>query len=338
MIRVGVIGLGKVGRIRAQELSQINSVSVSGYFDPAMNHDPDFGLSRFPSSHDLIQSEEIDAVVISTPNDQTASLVAQSLTTGKHVFAEKPPARNLLEFSKITQARERMQDKTLMFGFNHRHKSSVRKIVELIDSGELGELNWIRCRYGKEPESGNHSENNWRKIPEVAGGGIFLDQGVHGLDLILKFMGNPTEVHAMFSKGPLETIGMETNAFVQLRNSETSLSASLHSTSLQWRYMFSLELSLTRGSVVLNGLKTPSGSYGDETLTVHEVTESGTRKTEEFPSIHDDSWAVETQEFIDCIQTGRQPRDGSYEDAKLLTEVVDRAYSSDTSWNRPKIS
>ena len=224
-----------------------------------------------------------------------------------------------------------------MFGFNHRHKSSVRKIAQIIVSGELGDLRWMRCRYGKEPGPKGDEGRNWRYIPEVAGAGILLDQGIHGLDLIVKFMGMPTEVQAMISGDNENNPLIETNAFLQLRNSETSVSASLHSTSLQWRYIFSLELSLTKGSIVLNGLKTPSGSYGEEKLTVHTLHDSGARETEEFPSLHDDSWETETWNFIDCVLNGQQPRDGSFDDAKIIMEVIEKAYASDSTWTRPTL-
>lgn len=335
MIRVGIVGLGKIGRIRAGELAKIPNVSLAGYFDPFVPEETNIFERRFSSAEALIKSGDIDAVMISTPNNLTASFVADSLSSGKHVFAEKPPARNLLEFAKIADARDRALDKTLMFGFNHRHKSSIRKIAQLMASGELGDLSWMRCRYGKEPGPKGDEGRNWRDVPEVAGGGILLDQGIHGLDLILKFMGMPTEVQAMIS-GENETKPLlETNAFLQLRNRGTLVSASLHSTSLQWRYIFSLELSLTRGSIVLNGLRTPSNSYGEEMLTVHSINDSGTRKTEEFPAISDSSWGTETRHFIECVTKGQQPREGSFDDAKNVMEVLEAAYSSDATWTRP---
>lgn len=337
MIRIGIVGLGKVGKIRAVELSKIPNVSLAGYFDPFVPDETNFFERRFSSAEALIHSSNIDAVMISTPNNLTASLVADSLSSGKHVFAEKPPARSILEFRKIADARENAREKTLMFGLNHRHKSNVRRITELIASNEVGDLKWIRCRYGKEPRSNRGGEGDWRDSPNLAGGGILLDQGIHGLDLILKFMGAPSEVQAMLSSDTDSEVGLETNAFLQLRNSESSVSASLHSTSLQWRYIFSLELALTRGSIVLNGLKTPSGSYGEEILTVHTVADSGTRITNEYPVTHDDSWEVETRHFVECVTTGQEPRDGSFDDAKILLVVLEKAYASDSTWSRPEL-
>ena len=61
---------------------------------------------------------------------------------------------------------------------------------------------------------------------------------------------------------------IEDNAFVILRNNNSGLVASLHSTMTQWRHLFSLEIFLEQGYLVLNGLKTSSGTYGDEILTI----------------------------------------------------------------------
>jgi predicted dehydrogenase len=339
MTNIAVIGLGKVGKIRVAAYSRTPGANVVGYFDPHTEWDSNTNsLHHYQSVDEILRSETIDAVHISTPNHETAKLIAASLAAGKHVFAEKPPARNLTEFAVIEKSFAKTSSQVLMFGLNHRHKPSIREIIKVVESGELGDLLWLRCRYGKESSFAPSNQANWRQNPSIAGGGILLDQGIHGLDLILRIMGEPSEVQAMISNSLQDPAGLESNAFVQFRNSNTGVSASLHSTSLQWRYIFSLEVSLTRGSLVLNGLRTPSGSYGDEMLTIHQVNSSTVRDTTEVMFTTDESWSREAQHFLNSVDTLIQPSEGSFSDGQILMRTLERCFETDSLWSRPNLS
>ena len=77
-------------------------------------------------------------------------------------------------------------------------------------------------------------------------------------------MGKISEIKSILSNNYIKKI--EDNAFVIFKNTKNQ-TASLHSTLTQWRHLFSLEIFLQKGYIVLNGLKTPSNSYGDEILS-----------------------------------------------------------------------
>lgn len=68
-----------------------------------------------------------------------------------------------------------------MYGFNHRHLDSIKKMKQVVDGGELGKILWMRGRYGKEVDEDYFT--GWRADPKLAGEGIMLDQGIHMLDL-----------------------------------------------------------------------------------------------------------------------------------------------------------
>ena len=95
-----------------------------------------------------------------------------------------------------------------------------------------------------------------------------LDQGIHMLDLFLHFGGDFDEIHSLVSNLFWQRPGIEDNVFAIMRNNQTGLCASLHSTMTQWRYLFSLEIFMEKGAMILNGLKTSSGVYGDEELAI----------------------------------------------------------------------
>ncbi|MCW5559977.1 MAG: gfo/Idh/MocA family oxidoreductase, partial [Verrucomicrobiae bacterium] len=123
------------------------------------------------------------------------------------------------------------------------------------------------------------------------------------------------------------------NVFANFRNRTTGVVASLHSTMTQWRHLFSFEVFLERGHMVLNGLKTQSGSYGDEVLSVSKnrsVSPAAVWEDEEKVTYHvDHSWRDETEYFLDCIHEDRPIVNGSSHDALKVMQLIDRIYQEE---------
>ena len=150
------------------------------------------------------------------------------------------------------------------------------------------------------------------------------------LDLFIYLAGNFDEVQAMVSNLYWKTEGVEDNAFVNLRSSATGVCVSMHSTMTQWRYLFSLEVFLEGGALVLNGLKTSSGAYGDEDLAIkrnRSHSASANFESEEHRIYHiDSSWASEVKHFLECIAGGKPISIGNSTDALEVMRIVDRIY------------
>jgi 1,5-anhydro-D-fructose reductase (1,5-anhydro-D-mannitol-forming) len=329
MIRVGIIGFGKMGRIRAQAVRESGRGEVVSIFDtnPANISEPAL-MAASPEA--VLADPRVGAVFICTPNYLNKPLTIAGLRAGKHVFCEKPPAFTAADVEEIRVV-ETQSQKCLMYGFNHRHHESIQKMKQIVDSGELGRILWMRGRYGKEVDE--NFFKGWRAKKELTGGGIMLDQGIHMLDLFLYLGGGFDEVQAMVSNLFWKMDGIEDNVFANFRSSKTGICASLHSTMTQWRYLFSLEIFLEQGALVLNGLKTSSGAYGDEDLSVKRNTRNhaGSFSSEERIVYHaDTSWNEEIKHFFDSINQGGHPKLGASTDALNLMLLVDRIYSGDT--------
>jgi predicted dehydrogenase len=253
-------------------------------------------------------------------------LTIQALENGKHVFCEKPPAFSAKDVRKIMDVEEK-SGKKLQYGFNHRHHGSVKKMKEIVSSGEFGDVLWMRGRYGKSVDSEFY--HDWRSDIKKSGGGILIDQGIHMLDLFLYLGGDFNKIHASVSNLYWD-LEVEDNVFATLENSKTGVVASLHSTMTQWRHLFSLEVFLKKGYMVLNGLRTSSMTYGDETLSVannRSTAPAATWEDEEHFSYHaDDSWASEVEEFFSAIQEDRMVWSGNSSDALKVMTIVDNIY------------
>tara|TARA_X000000950_G_scaffold284646_1_gene388248 strand:+ start:331 stop:1326 length:996 start_codon:yes stop_codon:yes gene_type:complete len=325
--RIGIIGYGKMGKIRDRTIQKLGIGQVVSIYDPNESVSPREGLEIKKSIEDVLNSS-IDIVFICTPNHIIKEYIIKALNRGIHVFAEKPPGINLNETKEISYVKNKLKDTRLMFGFNHRHHNSVKKMKEIIENKELGKILWMRGRYGKEVDE-NYLKD-WRANPEKSGGGIMLDQGIHLLDLFIYLGGEFDEIKSFVSNLYWNISGIEDNVFAIFRNSKSGLCASLHSTMTQWRYLFSLELFLEKGSLILNGLKTSSGAYGEEILTIRENSEpfiaGMSSKEKKYEFNEDFSWESEISYFIKSINENKEPLIGNCNDALILMKTLEKIY------------
>lgn len=324
MINVGIIGFGKMGHIRYETVSQNGHGRVVAIADPEEH--PQLPAVRYYRSPDsLIADPEVEAVFICTPNYLNEPLTVQALQAGKHVFCEKPPAFKAGDVEKVMEV-ESAKGKKLMYGFNHRHHDSIKKAKELIDSGIYGRILWMRGRYGKSVDENFY--RNWRARKELAGGGILMDQGIHMVDLFLMLAGNFEEVHA-FVSNLYWKLDVEDNVFATFRNRQ-GLVASLHSTMTQWRHLFSFEIFLEKGYIVINGILTVSGTYGEEAMTIAKNRSAAPaaiwQDEEHFRFEVDNSWGSEVEHFFEAIEKDRPVRIGTSKDALKLMRLIDKIY------------
>jgi predicted dehydrogenase len=328
MIKIGIIGYGKMGKIRVRTAIESGRAEICGVHDPD-NKLSDLDLPHAGSSEKILKNPEIQAVFICTPNHLNKPLTIDALRAGKHVFCEKPPAFTARDVEEI-RAAESASSRKLMYGFNHRHHGSMQRAKKEVESGSYGRLLWMRGRYGKSVDA--DFCDTWRARKELAGGGILLDQGIHMLDLFLFFAGEFDVVQALVSNLYWK-LNIEDNVFAQFLNTKTGVAASLHSTMTQWRHLFSLEIFLENGHIVVNGLKTPSGTYGDEVLTLeHNSSRTPEVRWDETIRITynaDTSWRSEVDTFFDAIEQDRPILTGNSTDALKLMHLIDEIYTQE---------
>jgi predicted dehydrogenase len=324
-LNVGIIGYGKMGRIRHQAVDEVGGAEVIAISDPTVG--TEYKTIPNLTHEEILRHTELDAIIITTPNFLNKDLTVRALEAGKHVFCEKPPCFTAHDMEKIILA-EKHSQKKLMYGFNHRHHDSIIRMKEIIDRQEYGRILWMRGRYGKSVTPDYFTE--WRAKKELAGGGILLDQGIHMLDLFLYLGGDFDRIKAEISN-LYWNLEVEDNAFVILKNSKTGMVANLHSTMTQWRHLFSLEIFMEKGYMVLNGLITSSGSYGEEILTIaknRSAAPAATWKDEVITKyMVNNSWRYEMEYFINAIKTNTAVSVGNSADALKLMKIIDNIYA-----------
>lgn len=325
MHKAAIIGYGKMGKIRKKAIDLIPGCSV-GWVCDVNRAEGDFNYTDNPGV--IFEDREIDMVFICTPNYLIKDLVVRGLDAQKHVFCEKPPGISSGQVLDIIGAEQRNPGCKLMIGFNHRRHQSIREAKELVDSGKFGKILWLRGRYGKSVDQNFYS--TWRARKDMAGSGILMDQGIHMLDLFLMFCGQFEEVKS-FCSNLYWQLDVEDNVFAIFRNKKGQV-ASLHSTMTQWRNLFSLEVFMEKGYITINGLNTPSQTYGKEQMTVAENRTKAPQAvwTEERRITYfvDDSFNSEVSDFIRCIDNDKSIGTGNSQDALKVLQLVERIYQN----------
>jgi predicted dehydrogenase len=264
-------------------------------------------------------SDQVDVVFAATSHDMLAPVAAAAASSGKHVLIEKPGARRAAELDTVAEAAART-GALVRIGFNHRYHRALRKAHEIFETGALGEMMFVRGRYGHGGRVGYDKE--WRAAPERSGGGELIDQGMHLIDLARWFLGDFERV-----RGAAPTyfwnMPVEDNGFLLLETARGQV-AFLHASWTEWKNLFSLEISGRLGKLEISGL---GGSYGTERLTWYKMSpEMGPPETLawEYP-MADDSWQQENAEFLEDIRLGRQPAPGIAE-AQAALRVIEQVY------------
>ena len=320
---VAIVGCGLIGRKRAATLGGARLVACAD-LDLARAE----SLARASASGAVapvdwraaVARPDVDIVVVATTNEALADVAGAAVAAGKHVIVEKPAGRSVAEIDTLIDAATRERC-LVRVGFNHRYHPALRKAHELFDAGVMGDLMFVRGRYGHGGRIGYDKE--WRADAARSGGGELIDQGVHLIDLSRWFLGDFSVVgghaHTYFWQMPVDD-----NAFLLLRTPREQ-TAFLHVSCTEWKNLFSLEIYGKVGKLHIEGL---GGSYGVERLTYYRMLpEMGPPETTswEYPR-GDQSWALEFEAFLEDIRLKREPSPG-LADARAALVVVEAIYA-----------
>ena len=191
MIRVGVIGCGKIAQVRhIPEYAANPDCELVAFFNPNRKRAEDmaekYGGKVYDTAEELLADPTIDAVSVCAANYAHAELTIKALKEGKHVLCEKPMATTIEDCEAMVAAAQE-SGKFLMIGHNQRLAKAHVKAKELIDAGLIGNIITFRTTFGHggpETWSINPGKNTWFFDKKKAAMGVMADLGVHKTDLI----------------------------------------------------------------------------------------------------------------------------------------------------------
>ena len=320
-MNVAIIGCGRVGQKRASSLAGSRLVACADVLSTRAE-----ALARTVSGavsatdwRVVLERKNVDVVIVSATNDLLVKITLAAIAAGKHVLVEKPAARSVAELDPVIEMAERLK-LLVRVGFNHRYHPALCKAKELCVSGAIGELMYIRGRYGHGGRVGYEKE--WRANPEQSGGGELIDQGVHLIDLARWFLGDIVNVQG-FASTFYWDMPVEDNGFMLLRSARQQV-AFLHASCTEWKNLFSFEIFGRLGKLQIEGL---GGSYGVERLIYYRMLpQMGPPEITswEYP-MRDTSWDNEFGDFLEDIRLQRRPSADLY-DARAALQVVEHIY------------
>lgn len=322
-MRIGLVGCGLVGGKRCNAIDGRHEIVA--VTDPVPSRAQGLaeciGAKSVESWKDVV-AEDLEAVIVATPHNLSASITIGAIQAGRHVLVEKPGARSAAELAPVLEAAKRHR-RLVKVGFNHRFHPAVMKARELIDSAALGPLLYIRGRYGHGGRLRYESE--WRCDPVISGGGELIDQGSHLIDLSRWFLGDLSLKYASTPTYFWDT-PVDDNCFLALRG-DRNVMAWLHASWTEWKNMFSFEIFGRDGKLAIDGL---GGSYGVERITHYRMLpEMGPPEIEtwNFPE-EDLSWKREFDAFAQAAENNDCSK-GNLDDAMAALRIVDACYGRD---------
>jgi len=324
-ITVGVLGCGYWGPLLIRNLKGLPGCQLKAVCDPdvaRMKHIcalyPD--LEGITASQQLIAARDVNAVVIATPVKSHYPLAKASLLAGKHTFIEKPMAASSQECEELIDIAER-NGLVLMVDHTFLYSAPVRKIVEIVHAGDIGELRYINSR--------RLNLGLFQKDVNVA-----WDLAPHDISIILHILGEfPTAVNCQGNAHVTPQVEDVTNMSLVFPHKRF---ATIQSSWLEPRKIREMTIVGSRRMIVYDDLQT------HEKIRIYDVRVERPPHYDTFAEFHysyhyGDSYIPYLQQeeplnlacrhFIDCIETNSAPISGGRHGLEMI-RVLEGASAS----------
>ena len=291
-IKVGIVGLGRLGSVHAQNLAfkipGCKLVAACSLEQKELDWAKDYLKVEYTTTDykKMVDEADIEAVVIVSSSPEHCWMIEYALDAGKHVFTDKPLGCSLEECKRAEAAVERHPDKIFFLGFMRRYDPSYADAKAQINAGRIGKPYLVKAT-GLDPEALVESCIKFSKTS----GGIFIDAASHDIDLMRWFLGG--EVTEVYAAGT----NFKHPEFAENGDTETGMAM----------------LKFDNGTVAfLHVGRTAPHGYHTETEIV------GTEAH------------IEMVDFIDCIQKDRKPELTVYDGTKatLVTYAITDSFHS----------
>ena len=230
-VRIGIVGMGNIGKhhadyLLAGKVPRCELTAVCSTSPHKLEPYRAKGLQIFDRAEKLLQSRDVDAVIIATPHYQHTSLGITALEAGLHLMVEKPISAHKADAERLIAGAQKYPDQVFAAMFQLRVEPRYLKIRKLIQSGELGDivrLSWIITDWYR--TEAYYASGGWRATWRGEGGGVLLNQCLHNLDVMAWLLGLPTRVRGFCQLGRYHNIEVEDNvtAYLEYPNGATGV-------------------------------------------------------------------------------------------------------------------
>ncbi|WP_424629947.1 Gfo/Idh/MocA family protein [Bradyrhizobium sp. SYSU BS000235] len=197
MIRAAIVGLGWWGQIIARSLASSDVIKpVLGIdpLEPMRAKAAELGLETAPNFEDALARQDIEAVILCTPQDHHAGQIEAAAKAGRHVFCEKPLCTTAADAERAIAA-VRQAKVQLGIGHERRFEPAVIEMQKRLADGEFGNALVLEGNFSQDKFL-NLPADNWRLSKDVNPAGPLSATGIHLVDLSISMLGTPTHVWA----------------------------------------------------------------------------------------------------------------------------------------------
>ncbi len=343
-VQIGVIGLGGMGHTHAANVFNLDHEVAAGVdvVEEARDEFADqFGVPTYETFEAMYEAEDLDGVVVTTPNKFHEPATVAALERGYNVLCEKPLAHSLEAAQRIAEAADRSEG-FCMVGFHNRFTTPVSVFKEYQSEGRFGEIRHVQANYVR--RRGIPGVGSWFTDRELAGGGALIDIGIHALDLALYTLGYP-DVEEVLGITRSDFGGRtdyadpdgfsgnwdSTDETFDVDDSVTALIRCADGKTISLEAAWAAEQSPTTDFVV-------RGTEGGAEFSLHEdslkILNSGTQGTDHYVdseitgSLEPAGRPAEIERFVDGILEGAAPEINTVEEGLTIQRVIDAIYRS----------
>lgn len=331
-LKIGIAGLGRLGRVHAQNIAyKIPNAELTAACS-IMPHELEYAKTElgvtdvYSDFREMLAKADIDAVAIVTTSSEHCWQIEAALDAGKHVFTDKPLGVDVDQCKIAEAAVERNPDKTFFIGFMRRYDPSYAYAKQKIDEGAIGTPYMVKAT-GIDPEALVEGSIKFA----ATSGGIFIDMAVHDIDLMRWFLGSePVQVHALgttFKHPEFKAVGDDETGVAVYKCENGALGIVHVGRTAPHGYHVETEIVGTEGTIRISPVpeKNLAVLYNKEGA-VQECVES-------FPIRFSEAYLLEMQEFVDCVLEGRKPGVTVYDG----TKSTDIAFKTTEAWKTGEI-
>ncbi|MBQ3934316.1 MAG: Gfo/Idh/MocA family oxidoreductase [Clostridia bacterium] len=330
-MRFGIIGCGVIAEFHANAIfSMPDEAELVGVADVRKDAADAFakkhGVRAFASVEEMIACPEIDIVNICTPSGFHADAAVLASDGGKHIIVEKPMAITKDQLDRMTEACER-NGTVLSVISQNRFLHGVTMTKKALEDGLLGKLVCadIYMKYSRSPQY--YESAAWRGTRAIDGGGALMNQGIHGIDLLL-YLAGPVKRVSAFAGTLVHAIEVEDTLSAVLEFDSGAFGVVQATTSVYPGYPRRLELNGSKGTIVLNEGSIERWDILNDTSQDVVLQPSFTGGSFATPTaISIDGHACQIRDVIHAIREGKKPLIDLYEGRKPV-ELILAIYKS----------
>ncbi len=329
-VRVAAVGLGRWAKVLAEAVKRSKRLRIVSCYSRSEGNRETFSKQyrcRAANSYEeLLKDQEVEGVIITTPNDVHKGPILAAAGQGKHVYVDKPIAHTMSDALVIDRVC-RSAGVILAVGHSARRLSGSRKMREILDQGGLGKLVMAECNFSND-RSLELTPDKWRWYKDKSPGGPLIQLGVHHADTLNYLFGPIEKVTArtkrLYTPAEVDDVTM---TILEMESGQLCyIGSNWASQGTYYTYVYGMNANLYY-TVDFNFWSS------SEVIDDHsglEIQHRGSSEHIPIPLTRGDMFREELEELAECLRQKRQPEVGGPEAIAALAVVHAAKRSAET--------